>query len=90
MKPNLCRIHALEDDTSDSLMHQDREYLTRVTEIYKEGKGPLACNFIDAGIKYRPTEKEVEEMGEEFKRVWEEDFRDKPDKALMWIGISMM
>ena len=90
MKPNVCRVEALDDDTSDSLMHQDQEYLKRVMEIYKEGKGPLACNFIDAGIKFRPSEEEVQMMGEEFKRVWEEDFKDKPDKSLMWIGISMM
>lgn len=90
MKPNVYLVHALDDETGDSLMHQDQEYLKRVMELYKEGKGPLACNFIDAGIKYRPSEEEVQEMGEEFKRVWEEDFRDKPDKSLMWIGISMM
>ena len=90
MKTQICRINASNDDTGDSLMQQSPEYLSRVGEIFAQGKGPLACNFIDAGIKYRPTEDELKQMGPDMEKIWEKEFKDKPDKALFWMGISHM
>lgn len=90
MKPQICRINATDDDTGDILMQQSPEYLSRASEIFAQGKGPLACNFIDAGIKYRPTEEEVKQMGPEMEKLWDMEFKDKPDKALFWMGVTQM
>jgi alcohol oxidase len=92
MKPNICRINADDHDTGDSLMQlqQDPEYMTKVNELFESGKGPLACNFVDAGIKYRPTDEEVTQLGPEFRKVWDDEFNNKPDKALFWMGFSLM
>jgi alcohol oxidase len=48
---------------------------------------PLARNYVDAGIKLRPTEEEVLQMGPAFQKVWKEFFLGKPDKPVMWIGM---
>lgn len=48
----------------------------------------LARNYIDTGIKLRPTEEEeIRDMGPAFQKIWNEFFFDKPDKAVMYIGI---
>lgn len=39
------------------------------------GNGPLASNGIDAGVKIRPTEKELQEMGPEFRLGWDSYFK---------------
>ena len=65
------------------------------------GTGPLATNGIEAGVKIRPTEKELEEMRNwptpEFQTGWDAYFKDKPDKPVMhysviagWFGDHMM
>ncbi|KAI5475229.1 hypothetical protein MNV49_001709 [Pseudohyphozyma bogoriensis] len=41
----------------------------------------------DAGMKARPTEKEVAEMGSDFQKVWEEDFKNAPDRPVMFGGV---
>lgn len=51
------------------------------------GTGPLATNGIDAGVKVRPTEKELQEMESwptpHFRSGWDSYFKDKPDKPVM-------
>ena len=43
---------------------------------------------IDAGIKWRPTPSEVEELGPEFQEYWESRFANVPDKPILWMGIG--
>ena len=65
------------------------------------GTGPLATNGIDAGVKVRPTEKELQQMDNwpcpEFRSGWDSYFKDKPDKPVMhysviagWFGDHML
>jgi len=41
---------------------------------------------VDAAIKFRPTEAEVEDIGPEFRERWNEFYADKADKPLFWLG----
>lgn len=66
-----------------------------------KGTGPLATNGIDAGVKIRPTAKELEEFEKwptpHFKDGWKSYFEKKPDKPVMhysviagWFGDHML
>jgi alcohol oxidase len=57
-------------------------------EIRKNNK-QLGWNSMDASGKFRPTEQEVSALGSTFKRVWDRDFRDKPDRPLMIIAMYL-
>lgn len=56
-------------------------------EVYDQwnhnGTGPLATNGIEAGVKIRPSEQELKEMGPEFRDGWDSYFKNKPDKPVM-------
>ena len=65
------------------------------------GTGPLATNGIEAGVKIRPTEEELNMMDswpcKEFRSGWDSYFKDKPDKPVMhysviagWFGDHMV
>ena len=51
------------------------------------GTGPLATNGIEAGVKVRPTEAELDMMDswpcKEFRSGWDSYFKNKPDKPVM-------
>lgn len=55
------------------------------------GTGPLATNGIEAGVKVRPTEKELAEMRKwptpEFQSGWDSYFKKKPDKPVMHYSV---
>lgn len=40
---------------------------------------------LDAGIKLRPSEEDLKELGPEFEQRWKEYFADKPDKPIMFM-----
>lgn len=44
--------------------------------------GPVAATGVDAILKLRPTEQEVDEIGKEFRAVWERDYINKADKPI--------
>jgi len=56
-----------------------------------KGTGPLATNGIDAGVKIRPTEEELQAFKEwptpHFNSGWESYFKDKPDKPVMHYSV---
>ncbi|EXJ85715.1 alcohol oxidase [Capronia coronata CBS 617.96] len=57
-----------------------------------KGTGPLATNGIEAGVKSRPTEQELEEMKSwptpDFSPSgWENYFKNKPDKPVMHYSV---
>jgi alcohol oxidase len=45
-----------------------------------------AFSAIDAGIKIRPNEEDLKEIGPAFTTRWNSYFADAPDKPVMWIG----
>lgn len=47
----------------------------------------LGWNAIDVDMKLRPTDAEVAALGREFQEAWDRDFRDKPKKPLMLMGM---
>lgn len=75
------RVHGVLDETVNEVLHSDSKTLSQ------RQSGSPARNFVDTGIKIRPTEEEVQSMGPEFAKVWRDYFVNKPDKPLMWIGI---
>lgn len=46
----------------------------------------LGWNYCDVLTKLRPTEAEVAALGPDFKRLWDRDFRDHPDRPLSLSG----
>lgn len=50
----------------------------------------LYQSALDAGVKIRPTEEELKEIGPDFTARWNEYFVNAPDKPVMWMGpVSM-
>jgi alcohol oxidase len=79
-------VDATTNDTGDDILRGDPDINAQLAEEFKHGKGAFVWNFIDTGIKYRPTQEEIESMGPEFEAVWKEHFANKPDKPLIFIG----
>ncbi|KAL4261270.1 GMC oxidoreductase family protein [Pleurotus pulmonarius] len=57
-----------------------KSYVDRWEE---HGDGLLATNGLDGGIKLRPNEEDLKELGPNFTRVWNNYFKDAPDKPVM-------
>ncbi|ORY88111.1 GMC oxidoreductase-domain-containing protein [Leucosporidium creatinivorum] len=76
-------------DTHDEYLRGNPEVHAKVgPEWTSTGKGLIASNAIDAGMKLRPTEAEIDAMGNEFRtEVWDKLFKDAPDKPVMFGGI---
>lgn len=75
-------MEAPPDDTISTVLRSNSDTLAQLTS-----SGLFAHNFIDTGIKLRPTDDEVIEMGPDFQKVWKEYFVSKPDKPVMYIGL---
>ena len=89
------RVNTGPDDTSDDLVLGVKETVERAEKEFELGKGPLATNFIDTAIKLRPSKKEVNDIGGEFEKYWNENLECKPDKSAVlsilaavrpWVG----
>ena len=74
-------VEAIPDSTVSDVFRNDGESIIQLVQ------SNLARNFIDTGIKLRPTEDEVRTMGPEFQQLWDDYFVNKPDKPLIYIGI---
>merc|ERR1711988_967525 len=71
------------DETLDGLLSGRLDFATAIQE-----KNPLlGWNGIDVCSKVRPTEDEVAELGSEFKDLWDRDFKNKPERPLMLMGV---
>ncbi|KAK0469586.1 GMC oxidoreductase-domain-containing protein [Desarmillaria tabescens] len=76
-------------DTLDDIFHGDPTAiasLVHAEQWRKDGTGLMASNGIDAGIKIRPTEKDLKVLGPTFAKRWNDFFLNAPDKPVMWIG----
>ncbi|KAF7336802.1 GMC-OxRdtase-N domain-containing protein [Mycena venus] len=73
--------------TMDDIWHgKDEEIKVEEDRWLKDGSGMMAHNGIEAGIKIRPNARELEVLGPDFSKRWQEFFVDRPDKPVMWIG----
>ncbi|KAI5836378.1 alcohol oxidase-like protein [Schizophyllum commune Tattone D] len=78
-----------ETETLDTLLLGEPEEIAYWQKMYaEEGKGLMAHNGIDAGIKIRPTAAERATMGPAFAAYWDEFFEHAPDKPLLAISCS--
>jgi alcohol oxidase len=72
------------EDTADFLLRIAPEELATLLEDFQKNKGGrLSTNFVDAGMKLRPSDEVVKSLGPEFERWWKEDFANKPDKPVV-------
>ncbi|KAI1446138.1 alcohol oxidase-like protein [Annulohypoxylon stygium] len=51
-------------------------------ELLKNNDKLLGWNGFDASAKIRPTESEVDALGQDFRKTWDEDYKDVPSKPL--------
>ncbi|KAK0497831.1 GMC oxidoreductase-domain-containing protein [Armillaria luteobubalina] len=73
--------------TYDRLFRGDAEtWGENIAQWDADGSGLLGANGVDASIKFRPLEHEVEELGPDFKEVWKKDYANKPDRPLFWMS----
>ncbi|KAJ5667398.1 hypothetical protein N7507_003262 [Penicillium longicatenatum] len=91
-----------EVESFDDFLRGDPAVQKKVFEEWSlKGTGPLATNGIEAGVKIRPTEEELNEMKKwptpEFGSGWDSYFKNKPDKPVMhyavisgWFGDHML
>ncbi|KAG6014183.1 hypothetical protein E4U54_005707 [Claviceps lovelessii] len=57
----------------------------------EEEKHPiLGWNGVDLVAKLRPSEAEVAQLGPDFRRLWDRDFKDQPERPLMLLAALFM
>ncbi|GAA5862491.1 hypothetical protein JCM1840_004200 [Sporobolomyces johnsonii] len=78
-----------ETITTDDFLRGDKQAQEKIYNEYhtNPSKALLASNCIDAGFKLRPTEEELKGMGKDFNKFFDQYFRDKPDKPVMFSSI---
>ncbi|KAI0044620.1 GMC oxidoreductase [Auriscalpium vulgare] len=82
---------APEAETIDGIAQNDTDAISAASgEWFKNGKGLMAHNSIDIGVKMRPLPAELEAFGEPFRKRWEQYYAPKPDKPVMWMGALAM
>jgi alcohol oxidase len=83
----IFHVDVSADDTGDDIVSNNPDTHARHAEEFMHGRGGFVWNYVDTGMKYRPTPDEVKSMGPEFENVWKEHFVNKPDKPLLYIGV---
>ena len=86
----VSRIEGSVDDTGDLFLRGDPETVSRWKAEYATGQGPMAWNFVDAGGKFNPSPAELEQMGPDFQRVWQDHFVERPDKSTITIAVAAL
>ncbi|KAK3942461.1 GMC oxidoreductase-domain-containing protein [Diplogelasinospora grovesii] len=76
------RTNLKADETCDELVSGRLTH----TQALEQGNPTLKWNGCDVASKVRPTEKEVDELGPEFRKKWDKDFKDKPNRPIMLIA----
>ncbi|KAL8718119.1 MAG: hypothetical protein Q9225_004711 [Loekoesia sp. 1 TL-2023] len=76
-------------ESFDDFLRGDPEVQRKVFEQWNvNGTGPLATNGIEAGVKIRPTNEELnEEYMKGFVPGWDKYFSKKPDKPVMHYSV---
>ncbi|KAJ7031361.1 GMC oxidoreductase-domain-containing protein [Mycena alexandri] len=80
--------HTIENEiTMDDIWHGKPEEIKVHEDLWlREGKGMMAHNGIEAGIKIRPNAQDLEVLGPTFSKRWQDFFANQPDKPVMWVG----
>ncbi|THU89985.1 alcohol oxidase-like protein [Dendrothele bispora CBS 962.96] len=73
-------------ETLDALFRGEEAEIEKWLEMWPKGKGLMAHNGVDAGIKMRPTEEDLKELGPEFEHRWKTYFENTPDKPVIYVG----
>ncbi|KAL4248407.1 GMC oxidoreductase family protein [Abortiporus biennis] len=87
--PNIHPAYIASDETVtlDPIVHNDEEEITKWSKKWLEdGSGLLSANGLDAGIKLRPNDVDLNAIGEVFQPKWKEFFVPSPDKGIFWMG----
>ncbi|KAG6009010.1 hypothetical protein E4U21_003341 [Claviceps maximensis] len=58
--------------------------------LHAEKHPILRWNGVDVAAKLRPSEAEVAELGPDFQRLWDRDFKDRPERPLMLLAALSM
>ncbi|KAJ7928797.1 GMC oxidoreductase-domain-containing protein [Mycena leptocephala] len=80
--------HTTDDElTMDDIFHGKEDAIKPHEDRWlSEGKGMMAHNGIESGIKIRPNAQDLEVLGPTFSKRWQDFFVNQPDKPVMWIG----
>ena len=71
------------EDTNDPIFDGRMDFCKA-----NEEKNPmLGWNALDVGGKLRPTEEEVDQLGSEFRKLWDRDFKDRKERPLMLMAV---
>ncbi len=72
-----------DEETLDGILSGRKDFVKALTE-----KDPmLGWNGIDICAKLRPSDQDIEKLGPDFKRDWDNDFKSVPTKPLMLCGV---
>ncbi|KAI8931137.1 hypothetical protein NX059_011491 [Plenodomus lindquistii] len=71
------------EDTIDGVLSGRRD----VPKMLETKDKMLGWNSIDISAKIRPTEKDIDALGPEFRAAWDKDFANEPNRPLMLCGL---
>ncbi|TBU37884.1 alcohol oxidase-like protein [Dichomitus squalens] len=84
-------FHASEDaETIDGIVRNDPGEIEKWSAQWsKDGKGLMATNGCDGGMKYRPSPEELRTIGPDFadSDLWRSFYAPSPDKPVLFIGM---
>ncbi|KAK4450154.1 GMC oxidoreductase-domain-containing protein [Podospora aff. communis PSN243] len=72
-----------KDETIDIFLNGS----VTVEQALADGNKMLGWNGTDVAAKIRPKDEDIASMGPEFQTAWNRDFRDNPNKPLMFTGM---
>ncbi|KAI9638039.1 uncharacterized protein MKK02DRAFT_42421 [Dioszegia hungarica] len=76
-------------ETLDSFLSMDMSTITaQLLQYMVDGTGQFATNGLNMGLKWRPTEEEIAELGPDFAAHWKSVAEDKPDKPVATSAFS--
>ncbi|KAI0089825.1 alcohol oxidase-like protein [Irpex rosettiformis] len=80
-----------ESDTIDAIVRNEQPAFDNHSDEWKKtGKGLMASNALDAGVKLRFTDEELKTIGPEFTKKWHSYYASRNDSPAMWIGTVSM
>lgn len=78
-------------ETLDGILQSKQDELSKwTTQWNQNGTGLMATNGIDAGVKLRPSDEELKDIGPGFQQRWKAYFANAPDKPILWTGIGAL
>ena len=72
------------EDTGDALLYGK---MGTMEELIKANHKILGWNAQELQGKFRPTEDEVDALGADFRKVWDVEFKDHPEKPLVVLNL---